>query len=237
MNDTQDLEAVEQRVRNALRAVAETVDQDGLAATPRSSVRRSSSRKRRIALVVGAVTLVPVGFAAAAVVNEGPEYVDTISPERIVMEDSVDGSRYLLMETERTDECGNPVTGVELVEESKNLLGSEWNTGGFQYGEPVERACGHVNDTSRFLENPALFTASGTEVGDTMVWVYAVHPDVDTVRITSGDFSEDLTVYEVDGAGYAPFEIPNDLDEYTSELIIDGQVVPGSATERQIQRP
>jgi hypothetical protein len=57
------------------------------------------------------------------------------------------------------------------------------------------------------------------------------------VRITSGDYTEDLKVYEVDGAGYAPFEVPNDMDEYTSELLIDGQVIPGSADVQQLKRP
>lgn len=242
MNDTQIPDAVEQRLRHTLHTVAETVTDAGLPDTPRTEVRRRTRRKRRIALGVGALTLVPVGLAAAAVVNQGPEYVTTIPPERIVMEGSVDGSRYLLIETDRTDDCGRPVNGVEFLEEDENLLGSEWNTGGYEYGEYVEKQCDgqpdyYVKDTTRFLENPALFDSGGSEVGDSMVWVYAVHPDVDAVRITSGDYTEDLTVYEVDGAGYAVFEMPEDMDEYTSELVVDGQVVPGSEAERtDIQR-
>ncbi len=94
-----------------------------------------------------------------------------------------------------------------------------------------------VIDTARYLKDPALFTDSGAEVGDSFVWIYAVHPDVDTVRITSGDYTKDLRVYEVDGAGYAPFEIPENIDEYTSELLIDGQVVPGSTEEQKVMRP
>ena len=152
------------------------------------------------------------------------------------MTGSVDGSRYLLVESDRTNECGDPVTGVELVEERKNLLGSEWNTSGHEYGEYTETTCGYVIDTTRYLKNPALFDDSGAKVGDSFVWVYAVHPDVDAVRITSGDYTKDLKVYEVDGAGYAPFEIPDDLDEYTSELLIDGQVVPGSREEQSVPR-
>lgn len=241
MNDTQNSDTVEQRVRHTLRTVAGTVTEDGLAATPGPSDRRKARRKRRIALGVGALTLIPAGLAAAAVVNQGPEYVDTIPPHRIVMEGSVDGSRYLLIESDRTDECGQPVTGVELVEERENLLGSEWNTTGYEYGEYVDKRCGghlnYVNDTARYLKNPALFNDSGAEVGDSFVWVYAVHPEVDTVRITSGDYTKDLKVYEVDGAGYAPFEIPNDMKAYTSQLVIDGQVVPGSADEQTGFRP
>ncbi len=56
---------------------------------------------------------------------------------------------------------------------------------------------------------------------------------MDTVRITSGDYTKDLDIYTVDGAGYAPWEIPTDLERFTSELIIDGQVVPGTRLERR----
>ncbi len=235
MNDTQNPHNIEQRVRHTLHSVAETVTEDAFATTTQPTVARRSHRRRRIALGVGAVA-VPLALAASAFVHEGPEYVDTIAPERIVMTGSVDGSRYLLVESDRTGECGEPVTGVELVEEKENLLGSEWNTQGYEYGEETETGCGYVNDTSRYLKNPALFTASGSHVGDSFVWVYAVHPDVTAVRITSGDYTKDLKVYEVDGAGYAPFEIPKDMDAYTSELLIDGQVVPGSEEVRKVPR-
>jgi hypothetical protein len=233
MNATDQQDALELRLRATLHTVAGTIVDEG----PGTAPRRSPRRRLRIALGAGAVA-VPVALAAAAVVASGPEYVDTIPPERIVTTGSVDGSRYLLVESARTGECGEPVTGVELVEERENLLGSEWNTSGYEYGEQVERRCGgelrHVNDTSRYLADPALHDGSGTEVGDSFVWVYAVHPDVDTVRITSGDYAKDLEVYEVDGAGYAPFEIPEELTEYTSVLLVDGRVVPGSARVREV---
>lgn len=222
------VDAVEQRVRRALRAVAETVtDVETTATTAPEGAKAPRIRRRRVALAAGAAA-VPLALAAAAILRQGPEYVDTIPPEDVVMSGSVGGSRYLLVESDRTDECGRPVTGVELVEESENLLGSEWNTSGYQYGELVETECGHVADPSRFLSDPALFEASGVEVGDSFVWVFAVHPDVTAVRITAGGDAEDLTVYEVDGAGYAPYEIPRGLEAYTSELVIGGQVVPGS---------
>lgn len=237
MNDTQHPDLIEQRIRNTLHSVAGTVTEDGLTTAP--STRRGTRRMRRIALGVGALTLIPAGFASAALVNTPTdEYVDTIPQERIVMEGSVDGSRYLLIESNRTGECGEPINGVELVEERKNLLGSEWNTTGHEYGGYyIQKPCGDVIDTSRYLKNPSLFNASGAEVGDSFVWVYSVHPDVDAVRITSPDASIDLPVYPVDGAGYAPFEIPRGLPGYTSELIIDGEVVPGSAQERTMQWP
>lgn len=236
MNDIQDPAAVRHLVRHTLHTVAETLTEDAFPATTQTTVTRKPHRRRRVTLGVGAV-IIPLALAAAVTVREGPEYVDTIPPQDIVMRGSVDGSRYLLIESDRTDECGQPVTGVELVEEKKNLLGSEWNTTGYEYGEYTETDCGYVNDTSRYLKDPALFNASGAEVGDSLVWVYAVHPDVTAVRITSGDYTKDLRVYEVGGAGYARFEIPEDMSEYTSELLIDGQVVPKSAEERTVRRP
>jgi hypothetical protein len=236
MNATDQQDALERRLRATLHTVAGTVVDH----SPGTAPRRSPRRRLRITLGVGAVA-VPLALAAAAVVRSGPEYVDTIPPERIVTTGSVDGSRYLLVESARTGECGEPVTGVELVEERENLLGSEWDTSGYEYGEQVERRCGgelhHVNDTSRYLADPALYDGSGTEVGNSFVWVYAVHPDVDTVRISADNYSEDLEVHEVDGAGYAPFEIPDDLTEYTSVLVVDGRVVPGSERTREVPSP
>ena len=239
MNSTQQPPELEDRLRHTLRTVAATVTDESLAVTAPTAA--SAARKRRrawhIGIGVGAVA-VPLAFAAAAVVNEGPEYVDAIPPEQIVASGEVDGSRYLLIESDRTGECGEPYEGVELVEEDENLFGSEWNTTGYQYGEQVTKRCDgrleSVNDTTRYLKNPTLFNHSGARVGDSLIWIYAVHPDVDTVRITSGDYTKDLDVYAVDGAGYASWEIPTDLERFTSELIIDGQVVPGSRLERSI---
>ncbi len=233
MNATHDDQDLERRLRESLHTVAGSLTEADVAPSARPAPVRHL--RRRVALGAAALA-VPVALAAGAYVQQGPEYVDTIAPERIVMTGSVDGSRYLLVESDRTDSCGQPVTGVELVEERENLLGSEWNTSGYEYGEYVERDCGAVNDASRYLEDPALFNDSGVEVGDSFVWVYAVHPDVDTVRITAGDDTTDLRVYEVDGAGFAPFEIPTDLEEYTSELLIDGRVVTGSAEEQTVPR-
>lgn len=236
MNDIQTSAVVEQRLRHTLHAVAETVTEESLAVNPRPKGPRKTRRRWRIAIGVGVVAI-PLTLAASATLREGPEYVDTIPPERIVMTGSVDGSPYLLIESDRTNECGQPVRGVELVEEKENLLGNEWNTSGYEYGEYIEKKCGYVVDTSRYLKSPALFNLSGTEVGKSLVMVYEVHPDVDTVRITSGDYTKDVKIFEVDGAGYAPFEVPKDMNEFTSELLIDGHVVPDSERVTKPRRP
>lgn len=237
MNTTQDSGHLEQRLRHTLNAVAEAVADDAAPAATAPSPVQKRSRKCRILLGAG-VLAVPLTVAAAGLAHHGSEYVDTIPTERIVSSGAVDGSRYVLIRSDRTDKCGRPAGGVELVEEEKNLLGSEWNTSGYRYGPDVSPDCdAETSDESQYLQNPALFNASGAQVGDSFVWVYAVHPDVDTVRITSGAYTEDLVVHEVGGAGYATFEIPKAIDKYTSELLIDGRAVPGSEETRVVHRP
>ena len=163
-------------------------------------------------------------LAASVFVQRGPEYVDTIPPQDVIVTGSVDGSPYLLITKARTDNCGRPVTTVELVDRSKNLLGTEWNTIASEYGDWGECWL----DPSRYLADRSLANDGGSKVGDSFVWTWAVHPDVTTVRITADDFTKDLKVHEVNGAGYALFEIPKDVPQYTSELLVDGEVVPGS---------
>lgn len=233
MNHTEKPDLTEQRLRHDLHTIAGTLT--NVAPAPRPHVKRRKHHKKMIALGVGAIFAIPAA-AGAGILNVGPEYVDKIPQSSIVMEGSVDGSRYLLVESRRTGECGEPVTGVETVEEKKNLIGSEWNTAVTEYGEVKDTDCGYVNDTSRYLKNPALFNEGGLMVGDSFLWMFAVHPEVTTVRITGDDYRKDLKVYEVDGAGYAIFEVPKDMDEYTSELLIGGQVVPGSEELQKLRR-
>ena len=223
---------IERRVRDALFAVAETVTEDS-AATARPRPPHRPRRRWRIGLGIGAVA-VPIVFAASAFVHQGPGYVDAIAPEDIVVAGSVDGSRYLLVESTRTDRCGRPVTGVELIEESQNLIGSTWKTTSIAYGEP--NACESFDITARYLADPSLYDDGGAMVGDTMIWSWAVHPSVTAVRITADDYAKDLPVHRVDGAGYALFEVPEELREYTAELLVDGTAVPGSSETHVLGR-
>lgn len=226
-----DLEA---RLRRDLTAVAATVSEIVPDREPASAPARRRTSRRRIGIFLGAAA-VPVVLAAGAYLNQGPEYVDTIPPETIIVEGTLDGSRYLLVESRRTDECGDPVAGVELVEEDENLLGSEWNTVGETYGQPAADGC--APRTATYLADPALYNDGGTVVGDSYVWLWAVHPDVTAVRITLPDGSvEDLAVHRVDGAGYALYEVPH-VASYTAELVIGDQVVPGSREEQRPQLP
>ena len=223
-----DLE-LDQHLRHVLQTVANTVTAEQSTAPAGRPNGRPDHRRRRIGLFIGAASI-PVALAAGAFLKAGPEYVDQIPRESIIVEGSVGGSEYLLVETRRTA-CGQPVKGVELVEEKENLLGSEWNTIGSEYGERVGEC---RVDTKRYLANPALFNDGGTEVGDSLVWIWAVHPDVTGVRITTSADVEDLPVHTVDGAGYALFEVPNNVEMYTAELLINGEVVSGSAEVHKV---
>lgn len=234
MTKTLSTEEIEQRVRHTMSTVAATITEDSVGSPAPSRRPRRSNRRWRIGLGIGVVAI-PLALAASTFVHQGPEYVDTIPPEDVIVTGSVDGSRYLLIESTRTDQCGNPVTGVELAEEKENLIGSEWNTIGSEYGEL--NGCGGVTPTGRYLADPAVYNDGGTTVGDSFVWLWAVHPDVTTVRITTDDYTKNLPVYPVDGAGYALFEIPKDTHEYTAELLINGHAVPGSAEEQTVPSP
>ena len=224
---------LEEQIRHTLHTVAQTVTEGARPQAMPTAVPKRSGRRRKWSIFVGAGAIaIPLTMAAAAYVHRGPEYVDTIPASTIIVRGEVDGDRYLLVETRRN--CGEPATGVELVEEDENILGSEWNTTGAQYGDPRGR-CGA--DTRRYLADPALYNDSGTRVGDSFVWLWAVHPDVTAVRITTGGSSEDLPVHAVDGAGYALYEVPHGITTYTAELLIGDQVVPGSTEVHQVPVP
>lgn len=218
---------LDQRLRQTLRAVAATVEGESSAAPRR---RRRPGRRTVVALGAAVVTL---PLAAAAIIGIGPEYVDELPPDHVVVAGSVDGNRYWMVEAFHKNECGQPEPGVELVVEHSNLVGREWNTLGLSYGEPRMSGgspdagwCGY--DVSAALADPALSYAGGTFVGDTFVRVMAVHPDVTAVRLSVREVTEDITVHPVDGAGYAAVEVPADSAAYTVELLVDGEVVPGS---------
>lgn len=135
-----------------------------------------------------------------------------------------------------TDDCDNQEPGVEIVIEDSNILGQEWNTMGHSYGEPKYLSeggwCGY--DVSDALANPAVSYASGVFVGDAFLWSGAVHPDITAVRVTIDGSTHDVEVHPRNGAGYYVVEVPEDTDEYAVELLIDGDVVPGSKESRTL---
>lgn len=211
---------VEDRIRHALHTVAATVtDESPATARPGPAPARRRRRRRRWPWAVGALVVgVPLSVAATAGLRSGPEYVDAIPPHTILVDDEIDGDRYLVVESRRTDRCGRPATGVELLRTSSNILGSEWNTIGAQYGQYRDDDCG--TDPGPWLADPARYADGGLDVGDSVVWYFAVHPDVEVVRITTDDGVEELRPFRVDGAGYAFWEVPSAQDPKDREVTL-----------------
>lgn len=215
---------LDEHLRRTLRAVAATVEAGSIAAPKR---RRTG---RRVMVGLGAAA-VAVPLAAWAVVGVGPEYVDEIPPDNPIVTGSVDGSRYWMVEAFHKDDCGKPFPGVELVVEDRNIIGREWDTHLITYGNLAMEGCRYDPPSNRGAE-PSRWDSSAALVDGTFVWVAAVHPDVTGVRVTIDGSSEEVEVHPVDEAGYAVYEVPEDIMTYTVEVLVDGEVVPGSAETR-----
>ncbi|MGI8900105.1 MAG: hypothetical protein ACR2HA_04100 [Nocardioides sp.] len=118
--------------------------------------------------------------------------------------------------------------------DDSNFLGQEWNTVGTTYGEPRHvrdgGRCGY--DVSRALDDPALSYSGGVLVGETLLWNGAVHPDITAVRATIDGSAHEAAVHPHNGAGYYVIEVPEGSESFTIELLVDGDVVPGSAKTR-----
>jgi hypothetical protein len=223
---------LDEHLRRTLRAVASTIKEAPLTATqkPRS--------RRRVFVGLGAV-VVAVPLAAAAIIGIGPEYVNKIPPDGVIVAGSIDGNRYWMVEAFHTDDCGSVEPGVEIVIEDSNIFGREWNTIGHSYGEPKNLPgggwCGY--DVSDALARPALSYASGVFVGDAFLWSGGVHPDITAVRATIDGSTHEVEVHPQDGAGYYVLVVPADTTEYTVELLIDGEAVPGSKETKTVPDP
>ncbi|CAA9341059.1 MAG: hypothetical protein AVDCRST_MAG34-942 [uncultured Nocardioidaceae bacterium] len=235
--------ALEDRIRATLHAVASTVretsETSGTAAhgTGRTSARPTAHarRGRRLALVGGAVA-VTTALAAAAVVNVGPEYVDELPPDHVIVSGEADGGRYWLVEMTRRVGCAEPPLGVELVIEEGNIIGQEWNSFGLGYGDVTGGGCDH--DSSAALRDPARAYSGGAFSGDTFLVMYAVHPRVTALTVTFDDRdTATLPVHRVDGAGYTVFEVPSSADSYTVRLLSGDAPVPGSEQSREVPTP
>lgn len=219
-------------LRRTLHAIAAGVEAGASADEAPALVRRPRSRRRR-RLAVAGVAVAGTGLVAAgALVRSGPEYVDRLPPDHVVVAGSVEGARYWMVESFHENGCGQPMPGVELVAEDSNLVGREWNTVGATYGEL--RADGCTVETSQALADPAVSFSGGSFVGDTFIVLYAVHPDVTAVRLTVEGRSREVAAHRVDGAGYALLEIPPGTASYTVELMSGDRVVPGSPEQRPV---
>lgn len=228
MNATLSDDELAAQIRATLTAVADSAERA-------PSKRRPRRRARRI-LVASTATAIVAGTAAAAVsFGTGSEYVDRLPPDHVIATGDVGRDQYWLVESFHHDRCGDRIPGVELVVESRNARGQEWNTTGDTYGELDPDAC-HV-DTTGWLADPARWRAGGQLVDGTMLEVVSAHPDVTAIRVTMDGRTRTYPAYAQDGARYAIFEVPPGIDAYTLSVVIGDEVVPGSTQTREIRRP
>jgi hypothetical protein len=218
---------LDQHLRRTLAAVAATVREDP--ADDSAPLPLRPRRHRRLLLGTG-VTIAAIPLAAAAMVRFGPEYVDRIPPEDPILSGTLDGERYWVVDGREVPRCEGSPTGVELIVEQHNVVGQEWNTVGAFFGEPTGNGC-----APRLPANtPAYSYASdgGLMVGDGMLWMGALHPDVDQVRVTLGDGEAfDATPFQHEGGRYYLLEVPPGTATFTVDYLVGGEVVPPPSGE------
>lgn len=214
------------RIRHTLAAVADTVDRPATQPAVQPGRNPRPRRRRRLALGLGALAIAVPATAAAVYFGIGPEYVDQIPPDHVLAGGTVGEDHYWMTGSVRDDECGQRDPGVELVVESLNRRGQEWNTVGETYGDARDDFCGY--DTSAWLADPARWESSGLLVHGTSLVMVAAHPDVTDVHLELGDRVETVSTHRHGGAGYAVFEVPPGVATYTVSLLEGDRIVPGS---------
>jgi hypothetical protein len=211
---------LDEHLRRTLAAVAATVHES---AAGDSAPAPHRSRRRRRLLVGAGVTIAAIPLAAAAVVRFGPEYVDRIPPANPIVSGSLDGERYWVVDGREIPRCAGP-SGVELIAEVHNVVGQEWNTFGYVFGEPTKDGC-----APRQSEEPpesTYYSDGGSMVGDGMLWMAALHRDVDQVRASLGGSDPfEVETFEHEGGRYYVLEVPPDTATFTVEYLVDGEVV------------
>lgn len=221
---------LDQHLRRTLAAVAATVHEDP-AADAATSPRRSRLRRR---LLVGAgVTIAAIPLAAAAVVRFGPEFVDRIPPADPIISGSLDGERYWVVDGREIPRCAGSPSGIELIAEQNNIVGQEWNTVGAFFGPSTRDGC-----APRRAAVPPEYTYDsdgGVMIGDGMLWMGALHPDVDQVRVTLGaEEPFDADTFQHEGGSYYVLEVPPGTATFTVDYLVDGEVLaplPGEGAE------
>jgi hypothetical protein len=219
---------LDERLRRTLAAVAATVHEEPAMGPAPAPAR--PRRRRRLLVGVG-VTIAAIPLAAAALVRFGPEYVDRIPPPNPIISGSIDGERYWVVDGRENPRCAGAPSGIELIAEEHNIVGQEWSTIGSVFGAPTANGCAQV----RTDEPPShtYYSDGGLVVGEGMLWLGALHPDVDEVLV-SLDQGEpfDAETFEHEGGTYFLLEVPPDTATFTVGYLVDGEVVGPPAGER-----
>ncbi|WP_107772200.1 hypothetical protein [Nocardioides sediminis] len=226
-DDRRDLD---QHLRRTLAAVAATVPEQ----PPVSAQAATKPPRRRWRLLVGvgaAVAAVPL--AAAAVVGFGPEHVDRIPPSDPIVSGSLDGERWWIVDGRDVPRCEGHPSGIEVIAEDGNIVGQEWNTVGYFFGEPTAGGC--APRSTNATPDYSYWSDGGQVVGDGMLWVGALHPEVDQVRVAiGGDEPFEAKTFEHEGGTYYAVEVPAGTATFVVDYLVDGEVVvppPGESAE------
>lgn len=222
MNTDSDRE-LDRHLRRTLAAVAATVTDE-----PAPAPRRSHRRRRL--LIAGGVSSAAIPLAAAAVVSFGPEYVDEMPPPDPIISGSIDGERYWVVDGRVPERCAGGPSGIELIVEENNIVGQEWNTSGTVFGEPSRDGCAPTNPTDP--PEYSYYSDGGVVAGDGMVWMGALHPEVDEVRADLGGEPEDVETFEHEGGNYYLLEVPPGTTTFTIDYLVDGKVLDPPTGER-----
>lgn len=221
---------LDQHLRRTLAAIAASV-QEGPAHD--SVPAAGPSRRRRRVLIGAGVTIAAIPLAAAAVVRFGPEYVDRVPPANPIISGSLDGERYWVVDGREIPRvvdgreiprCEGSPSGIEVLAEQDNIVGQEWNTVGYFFGEPTADGC-----APRSTDEPpehTYYSDGGSMIGDGMLWAGALHPDVDEVRVSlDGDEPFDTETFEHEGGTFYVLEIPPGTTTFTVDYLVNGELV------------
>ncbi|HEX6148570.1 hypothetical protein [Nocardioides sp.] len=213
---------LDERLRRTLEAVAATVDDE--------PVTVAKPRRRRGRAIGAGVTIAALPLAAGAWVQFGPEYVDRIPPANPIVSGSLDGERYWLVDGRDIPRCAGSPSGIELIVEEDNLVGQEWNTTGAAFGSYTEDGC----VTGRGGPADTYHSDGGVVVSDGMLWMGALHSEVDEVRASlDGGEGFEVDTFQHEGDTYYLLEVPPGTAVFTVDYLVDGRPVPPPADERR----
>lgn len=241
--------ALSEHLRRTLRAVAETITDNGQAPTSDTVVpfveRPSSRPARKNIAIAAAIAVTGLGLVAWNTLEDGE--IERIPTEAALMQGSTEGFDWWLIPSAaigHTNPCGVAFPGVELVSSSTNKPGQEWNTGGVNYGLNLldEQApedgtftydCSNPQsefDETAWFGDPTLMNVGFTRLGrnndpDSPWGAFAaMHPTIEQINvIVDGNTIDTIdTVTKTDepsGVRYAGFTIPSDACTFHLEYL------------------
>lgn len=238
---------LEARIRAALTAVSETVNDEPSPLRPRATAVSSDRHPSRRLVVAAAGGLSALALAAFAYLPTGSEYVQELPPADAISRGVADGIQFWLVPSFHTDVCNLPGEGVELISGATNKVGMEWNTGVLAYGDPTEARPGCSRfDQKAWLADPTRTAITWTRLGNDnegpWAGMIAVHPSATTIVIIGPDQNEQripaLPRQDAPaGPRYAAFGLPEDAVTVTITVLDTSDKQLTSTTQKMPEPP